>query len=187
MQKISVFPRTSNKKSDPKKNRREGEVPGVIYGLNKANHNICVKLEEIQAILRKIPQGLLPTTVFELQEGDKTHKALVKEIQYHHATYAIQHIDFALLADDRMVTINVPIQVEGMADCVGIKLGGFLRHIIRSFKVKCLPQNIPSFFTIDVRALDITHSKTLGDIQMPEGVRPMVKLNEVAVVIAKRV
>ena len=54
-------------------------------------------------------------------------------------------------------------------------------------KVSCLAKDIPQEFTIDVRELNIAQSKTLGDIPIPDGVRPLAKLREVAVVIAKKV
>ena len=185
--KVSVFPRTKERKSDPKKNRRAGEIPAVLYGSNQPNRNIAIKKDEFDAILRTIRQGLLPTTVFELQEGDRKYKGLVKDIQYHPTSYAVQHIDFFLLSEQEEVSVNVPIQIVGLADCVGIKLGGFLRQVIRSLKVSCLPKDIPQEFSIDIRELNITQSKTLGDIPLPDRVRPLAKLTEVALVIAKKV
>ncbi len=185
--KLAIFPRTTGKKSDPKKNRREGHVPGVLYGLEQGNQNIAVKSDELQAILRKIKQGILPTTLFELHDGQKKHQALVKEIQYHPTSYAVTHIDFFMVSDKEPVTVNVPVQVLGAADCVGIKLGGFLRQVIRTLKVRCLPKDIPQEFILDVRELNIGQSKALSDLSIPESVRPIAKMNEVAVVIAKKV
>jgi large subunit ribosomal protein L25 len=185
--KLSIIHRTSEKKSDPKKNRREGYIPSVLYGLGQANQNICVKADEMKAVLRNIKQGLLPTTLFELSDGAKKHKAIVKDIQYHPTSYEVLHVDFALVSDKEPVTVNVPIQVLGVADCVGIKLGGFLRQVVRTLKVRCLPKDIPQMFTIDVRELNIAQSKSLAEIAMPEGVRPLAKMSEVAVVIAKKV
>ena len=184
--KLTVFPRTAKKKSDAKKVRRQGQIPAVVYGVDQANHNVYLQSDELQAIFRKMRPGLLATTLFELQEGNKTYKALVKEIQYHPATYAVLHIDFALVFDDKPVTVNVPIQLAGIAECVGAKLGGFVRPVVRALKVNCLPKDLPEVFVLDVTALDIAQSMTLSQIAMPEGVRPMMKMNEVAVVVAKK-
>ncbi len=184
--KLSVFPRASERKSDTKKLRRAGQVPGVLYGLENTNRNVTFQLSELQAILRQIRPGLLSTMVFELHEDGKSYKAVAKEIQYHPATYAIIHVDFALLSDDQKVTVNVPIQVTGLAECTGVKLGGFMRQVIRSIKVSCFPKDIPGEFLLDVRELDVGQSKTLADLAIPESVRPMAKMKEVAVVIAKK-
>lgn len=185
--KLSVSPRTKEKKSDPKRNRRSGEIPAVLYGSKQPNRNIAVKKDEFSAILRNIRQGLLPTTIFQLEEGDRKYKALIKDIQYHRTSYAVEHIDFFLLSDNEEVSVNVPIQIVGLADCVGVKLGGFLRQVIRSMTVRCLPKDIPQEFSVDVREMNIAQSKTLGDIPLPDRVRPLAKLTEVALVIAKKV
>lgn len=184
--KLAVFPRASERKSDTKKHRRQGQVPGVLYGLEKTNQNVYFQLDQLQAILRGLAPGLLSTTLFELEESGKIHKAVVKEIQYHPASYAILHVDFALVSDKSPVTVNVPIQVTGLADCAGIKLGGFMRQVIRSLKVRCLPKDIPSQLVLNVSALEVGQSMTLANLSIPTGVRPLAKMKEVAVVIAKK-
>lgn len=184
--KLSVHKRTTGKKGINNKLRREGNVPGILYGNNAAGAPIHVKRDEIQAILRNMKPGLLSTTVFELDEAGKKHKAVIKEIQYHVATYDVVHIDFALLSDDKPVTINVPIQLIGTADCAGVKLGGFIRQPVRTLKVSCLPKDIPQEFTIDVRDLNIAQSKTLSEISIPSTVRPLAKMDEVAVIVGKK-
>ena len=185
--KLSMFKRASGKKSEIKTIRREGNIPGVLYGFKQEPQNIYIKGEELQAIFRGLKAGLLPTTIFELQDGGKGCRAIVKDIHYHPTTYAVQHIDFMILEDDTAVNVNVPIIILGAADCPGVKLGGFPRHIIRTLKVNCLPKDIPQCFTLDIQDLQINQAKRLSDIVIGESVRPLAKkMNEVAVVIAKR-
>jgi large subunit ribosomal protein L25 len=184
--KLSYFSRTAGLKGTVNKLRREGSIPAVLYGMNHSPESIFVKKDEIETSLRHLKQGQLSTTVFELHDGQKTHKALIKEVQYHRTTYAIEHIDFLFVNDKKEVTVNVPIQITGIGDCVGVKLGGFVRQAIRSLKVSCLLKDIPQEFTIDVRDMQIAQAKRLSDIALPSGVKPIGKLNEVAVVIAKK-
>lgn len=183
--KLTVSTRTVATKAVIKAIRREKNIPAVIYGLGQSVQNIVVKGDEFHAVLRNLPQGRLATTVFELHHDGKKHKALVKDIQYNVASYDIEHIDFMLLSNDKPVTVNVPIQLTGAAECAGVKLGGTLRQVIRTLKVTCLPKDIPSEFQIDVRELEIMQSKRLTDIAIPENVRPMAQMTEVAVVVAK--
>lgn len=186
MMKLAVSKRTSGKKGETNKLRREGNIPAIMYGANKPGIPVQVKADEIQSILRNIKSGLLGTTIFELSEGGHKHEAIIKEIQYHVASYEIEHIDFALVFEDKLVTVNVPIQMIGVADCVGVKLGGFIRQVVRTLKVTCLPKHIPQEFTVDVRDLNIAQSITLGDIPLPSNVRPLAKLSEVAVIVGKK-
>jgi large subunit ribosomal protein L25 len=183
--KLTVTKRTGASKSEIKQIRREGNIPAVIYGLGQAVEKITVTGVEFQAILRQIKQGQMATHVFELSEDKMKRKAIIKDIQYNVASYDVEHIDFLLLSDDQPVTVNVPIQVLGAAECPGIKLGGTLRQVIRTLKVSCLPKHIPSEFHIDVHDLNIMQSKRLSDIAIPAHVRPLALMSEVAVVIAK--
>jgi len=186
MKKLTIYPRKDLKKSETNRLRREGNIPAILYGQGHPNEPIWLKGEEWQTMLRHLKTGLLATTAFELHDGKKTYKAIIKDIHYHIATYDISHIDLMLLDESREVTVNIPIQLLGVAECVGIKLGGFLRQVIRSLKVSCLPKDVPSAFTLDIRDLNVAQSKRLSDIRMPDAVRPIGRMNEVAVVIAKR-
>lgn len=184
--KLAVQKRTTKTKGEINQLRREGNIPGILYGHQEAGAPIQVKGDEIRALLRQMKPGLLATTVFELHDGHKTVKAIVKDVQYHVATYDVMHIDFAQLREEQPVTVNVPIQMIGVADCAGVKLGGFLRQVIRTLKVSCLPKHIPSEFTLNVADLNLGQSRTLADIGMPAHVRPRAKMNEVAVLVAKK-
>lgn len=184
--KIKMLKRITSKKSESNKIRREGNIPAVIYSSGKPNEMITIDGVDFKEALRKMINGRLATTKFVLVDGSNEVSAIVKEIQYHPTTYQILHLDFERLHAGVPVTLNVPIEFSGVADCTGIKLGGFLRTVLRSVKVSCVPEKIPAVFEIDVRQLAIGQSERLSSIQMPEGVRPLTSLKEVAVVIAKR-
>lgn len=184
--KLTVQERKNLAKSETNKIRREGNIPAVLYGKGKENRNIVLNGEELRAVLRGLKSGLLSTTIFHIHDGKQNYRAIIKDIHYHVADYSILHVDLTLLEDQQPISVNVPIQVVGTADCVGVKLGGFMRQVIRSMKVSCLPKDIPQEFVLDVRELNIAQSKRLSDIVLPATVRPLAKLNEIAVVIAKK-
>jgi large subunit ribosomal protein L25 len=184
--KLEVAKRTTGKKGENNKIRREGNIPAILYNSKGEGHPITIKGDEFKAILRGIKQGLLATTVFELNVAGHIVKAIVKDIQYHVASYNIEHMDFLELKEDEEVTVNVPIQLVGAADCVGVKLGGFIRQAVRTLKVSCLPKHIPQELFVDVKELGVAQSKTLADIAIPPHVTPRVSLKEVAVVIGKK-
>ncbi|MBX3718843.1 MAG: 50S ribosomal protein L25/general stress protein Ctc [Parachlamydiales bacterium] len=178
--------RDGEKKADIKQIRREGNIPAIIYSSSTKPEKLIIDGTEFAAILRGVLPGQMPTTVFTLNDGKKERRAIIKDIQYHLTTYRVSHIDFEELLDNVPVSVKVPVNCTGIVDCVGIKLGGFLRQVTRHVKVECLPKHIPSEFIIDVRDLGIRQSKRLKDIAMPQGVRPLASTDEVIVVIAKR-
>ena len=182
--KLKMFKREGSKKSILGEIRREGNIPAVLYSAGEANENISVDGVEFKAILRNIVAGRLSTTRFALVDGEKEVPAIVKDIQYHPTTYQVLHMDF--MVPKNTVKVRVPIECKGVMDCQGIKLGGFLRPVMRYVKVECPADKVPDALFIDVRELAVGQSKRLSDLSFPEGVKSLVDLSQVIVVIAKR-
>lgn len=184
--KLRIKKRNADRKSETKNIRNLKQIPAVVYAAGMPNENIIVDEAEFQAILRTLKEGHLSTAIFELKSDERTVKAIVKDIQYHRTSYRIEHLDFLVLDDKKVINLNVPIVCFGMVDCVGMKLGGALRQIIRKLKVTCLPRDIPSAFNVDVSKMQLNESKRLSDIAIPENVRPRARMDEIAVAIVKR-
>lgn len=185
--KLKVLKRTILKKSELNRIRREGNIPAAMYVRGQATDNLSVNGSEFSAHLRAVQPGHLSTTIFVLvDENGKERRAILKDIQYQPTTYKVQHLDFEELFDDVKVNVKVPIECVGVVDCVGVKLGGVLRQVIRHLRVRCLPKDIPNNFQLDVRSLEQRQSRRLKDLEIPQSVRPLMDLNEVAVIIAKR-
>ncbi|NGX57772.1 MAG: 50S ribosomal protein L25 [Chlamydiae bacterium] len=185
--KLNIIERSKEKKRESNRIRRSGDIPAVLYGRGIESETVTVKGEEFAATLRAIPKGRLSTTVFTLVgKAGKERRAIVKDIQYHSTTYNILHLDFEILEKDVRVNVKIPIECTGVLDCIGIKLGGVLRRVIRYIQVNCLPDDIPTVFEVDVKDLGVRQYRKLKDLAIPENVRPLANLEEVAVVIAMR-
>lgn len=184
--KLTATVRASTKKSDTKQIRREGKIPAILYSAGHSNQQLILNAAEFNAILRQMKPGHLGTTVFQLHLDGKNKRVIIKDIQYQLTTYLVSHIDFEELFEDVTVNVKVPIQCIGVAECAGIKLGGFLRQVIRHVRVECLPKHIPAEFQVDVRDLGIKQSRKLSDINIPQGVKPLAQMDEVVVVVSKR-
>lgn len=182
---LKTFKRSSGVKSELNQIRRDGNIPAVIYSKGQAGEEIAVDGAQFRALLREVKSGCLSTTKVSLEGAVDVKEAVLKEIQYHPTTYDVWHLDFEVLDAQKPVNVQVPIQFTGVPDCVGIKLGGTLRQVIRRMRVSCLPKDMPTAFQLDVRELQIGQTKRLADIVIPANVKPLVDLNEVAVVIAK--
>ena len=183
---IEIFPRSATNQGETKVLRREGKVPCVLYSKGAIGENGYVTKEAIETVLRELEFGFLPTTVFIIKDkSGKTRKAIIKDIDYKVTTYEVQHIDFLELVEDREIDIKVPVRCLGVIECVGVKAGGFLRQIKQHIAVRCLPKNIPSYFEIDVKDLDIRQVKRLKDIKLPKNVVPLVKPDDVVVTVVK--
>ncbi len=178
--------KVEERKGTAKRLRSEGMIPAIIYDKKESSKEISLLRADFDAALRQIPKGGLSTTIFTLKQKGGDIRVLVKDIQYHVTTYNVLHLDLQELKDDVAVRVNVPLRLVGGDDSPGVKLGGVIRPVIRTLRVNCLPKAIPSELTLDASDLNIGGTKRLSDITMPEGVRPLAKMDEVAVVIAKR-
>lgn len=183
---LTVKSRKSGKKSTINEIRRAGNIPAILYSKGERGVELEVDGREFQKILNKVPTGTLSSKVFDLTLDGHKKKALVKDIQYHITSYNIIHLDFIELFDDVPVKLNIPIRCVNAVDCVGVKLGGTLRQVIRQMRVKTLPKNIPDSFELDVKNMSLGHSKRLSEITLPRGVTPIDGLNNVAVVVSRK-
>lgn len=184
--KLKTIKRDPNKKSETNRLRREGFIPAIMYHNGKAGDAVAVSAAEYDAIIRSIKPGHLPTQKITLVFEGKNVDCVIKEIQYHPTTYRVLHLDFEHLDAGVPVNVKVPIECTGVLDCVGIKLGGVLRQVIRHLPVRCLPKDIPGSFQVDTTSLNLGDSVRLKHLAIPETVRPLKALNEVAVVVARK-
>lgn len=184
--KLTLSKREGNKKSELTRLRYAGDIPAVLYKKGEHSELLIVKGEEFAVALRGMVKGHLPTTHFELEWGGRKEKAIVKEIQYHPTTYAVLHLDFHPLEEGKKVTVNVPVLCVGEADCVGVKLGGFVRLVKRHLRVRCPSNAIPSHFELNIQELAIGQSKKISDIQFGEEIQLVGADKEIVVTIAKR-
>ena len=184
--KLKMIGRSADKKSEAKVLRRQGYIPAALYNRGQASETIAVEAGEFSSMLRKLIPGRLSTTRFVLvDESGKERTVIVKDITYDITTYNVTHLDFEELADDP-INVKIPIELVNIADCVGVKLGGVVRQVIRQLKVRCLPKNMPEVLQLDVKNMGLRDAQRLSDLTIPETVRPLVDLNEVAVAIVKR-
>jgi large subunit ribosomal protein L25 len=183
--KLTITTR-SVKKSATKKSRREGKIPAILYSKGEKGREISVDGITFKKILNTTPPGTLSSKIFSLEGEGEPVRAIIKDIQYNITTYEVIHLDFEELHDTIPVTLNIPLVCVNMADCPGVKLGGVIRQLIRHVKVRCLPKNIPEQFELDVGEMQLGQTKKLSAVNIPKEVRPQIKLNEGAVVIARK-
>jgi large subunit ribosomal protein L25 len=136
--------------------RNAGQVPCVIYGGDKPLHFSAVEI----AFKKLVYTPHVYTAMIEL-DGKKI-PAILQDIQFHPVTDKILHIDFYQLFDDKEVTMNIPVVLNGSAP--GVLNGGSLRFPKRKLRVKALPGNLPDFFNADISKLKIGSKLFVTDI-----------------------
>ncbi|WP_286813176.1 MULTISPECIES: 50S ribosomal protein L25/general stress protein Ctc [unclassified Maribacter] len=137
--------------------RNAGKVPCVVYGGDKPLHFSADELTFRDLVYTPNAH----TVAIEL-EGKETVNAVLQDIQFHPVTDAIIHIDFYQLFDDKMVTMNIPVRLQGNSP--GVRNGGRLLFRKRKLAIKALPSKLPDFFDIDISKLRIGQNISVGSL-----------------------
>lgn len=143
-------------KKETEKLRKQGMVPGVLYGGSETVHFY-------------VPEGNLRHLVYtpnvyivDLSIDNRNTKAILQDIQFHPVTDSILHVDFKEVFDDKPVVMRIPIKLTGSS--IGVRAGGKLKQSVRNLKVKGLIKYLPDHLTIDISELNIGKSIRVGDL-----------------------
>lgn len=161
---LQAATRTDTGKGAARTLRRQGKVPGVIYGHNRQAEAVVIDTAALQKMLIGISAG---TTVLDVVvDGRPAVKALIREIQRDSVRPAeILHLDLYEIQADEKVTLSVPIHLVGIPDGVR-NFGGVLDHVLRELELEVLPADIPEHVELDVTALAIGHSLFVRDLKV---------------------
>lgn len=170
MTSLEVEIRPEAGKGVARKLRAAGKTPGIVYGPGAEPMGVAV---DPVALVDIFNQTKNRNTVVELTMGGDSVKCLVREVQRHPLSREILHVDFYRVSDDTKVEVVVPIVPVGKPK--GATLGGRIRLIRRTMLARCLPNDIPEAFEIDVTPLDIGDMVSSSDLALPAGVELVLK------------
>src|SRR6266568_541984 len=166
--KLQVRERERRGSADARRLRREGFIPGVLYGNGKQPHAICVPERELRRVLTG--QGGLHAILDVVLEGQKTtHASILKDYQQDPLRGHISHVDLHEVRLDQVIQASVNVQLVG--EPVGAKEGGVLSQVQREINVEALPMEIPEHVDLDVSGMAIGDTLRLADLPPFEGVK----------------
>jgi large subunit ribosomal protein L25 len=173
---LQVFQRSGTGRAAIKALRRNGQVPGVLYGKTKDNpvrsRAIAIDAKKLGAMLHSSSsENVLVDVELTDDKGTKvdSHLALLLDVQHHPLKDYIIHIDLHEIVSDEILHAEVPVVSEG--EPVGVKNGGgLLETMLRTIRVACLPRDLPDLITVDVSHLEIGKSVHVSELTLPQGV-----------------
>lgn len=176
-QTLPIQERMKTGKGACHKYRKQGMVPGVIYG-EHGNKNILVNANEFDKMLHHIN----PNTIITLVDEKKSKTdSFVKDYQENLVSRQLIHVDFIEITKGKIVRVHVPIKEIG--NCVGVKEGGIMEFFLHSLDIECLPKDMPESIEIDVTNLKIHDSIHVKDLKLKEGIRIHQNPEQVIVVV----
>ncbi|NLZ81464.1 MAG: 50S ribosomal protein L25 [Clostridiales bacterium] len=147
-----------------KRMRREGYVPGNIFGKGTESKSVSVRKDEFRRALNKFGRN----AVFKLSDDNNDYTVMVKEIQLTPLVNEFQHIDFQLVSLSEETKSEVPVRVSGKEAVEAKRLIVMLQTDI--VNVKGLPQEIPDSIEVDVSKLGIGDVITIKELVLPKGI-----------------
>ena len=148
-----------------KRLRREGFVPGVVYGGTDGD-STSFKVDS--RALRQVLVG--GQALIDLKVGSKTRPVIVKDQQLHPVRDEVMHIDLLEVRLDEKIQTTVAVHVEGGEEAPGVKEGGVLEHVTHQLNIEALPTAIPDYIAVDVSHMEIAATMHLSEVTAPEGV-----------------
>jgi len=163
--KLNVSSRTGDGSRAARRLRREGRVPGVLYGGGGDSVGFDADARELRLALAS-SGAVLDLSV----DGQKATPVVLKEAQRDPVRGETVHVDLLRVRLDEAINAVVPLELTGVDDAPGVKEGGVLEQIVRELNVQALPTAIPESIVQEVGAMQIGETIALAAVVMPEGV-----------------
>jgi len=152
--------------------RKNGNVPGIIYGGENVNEKISLSKKEVKNLINK--ENFLSNVISIELEG-KEQKVLTREITFDLLSDEPTHVDFLRILKGSNIILEIPVKFKNNELSPGLKRGGVLNIVRRKVELKCPTENIPTELLVDLEGLDIGSSIKISSINLPENVSPTIQ------------
>ena len=163
--KLVVQNRSILGSAEARRLRRQGLIPGILYGQEKP---VAISIPERDLRTALTGEGGANAVLDVVVEGGKAHASVLKEYQRDAVRGSISHVDLQEVRLDQPIHATVPLQLVGEA--AGTKEGGVLNQVVTELNVEALPMEVPASVEYDISALRIGDSAHLSDVALPAGV-----------------
>jgi large subunit ribosomal protein L25 len=171
---VTAFPRTQQGTGASRRLRGSGRVPGVIYGANEPA--ATVELDQ-NALLRHLKLEAFHASILDMAVEGKRERVLLRDFQMHPWKPMVLHVDFQRIDPTKKIHMRVPLHFTNQDVSEGVKTqGGVITHAMTEIEIHCLPDQLPEYVEVDLKAMKLNDIYHVNDLPMPEGVEPIAKL-----------
>ena len=171
---IEVEKREETGKGAARRIRRNGLIPGVIYGGKREPQALTVDPLDLKGKIHS-------NAIIDLNIDGEEETVMIKDFQKDVIKEEIIHVDFQKISMDETIHITVPIKLVG--DAPGVREGGVLQQLMREVDIEVLPSDIPEELELNIDELTLSDSLEVGDLEIPEEVNVLNSLEDVIVTI----
>jgi len=164
--------RTGTGKGAARQARREGNVPGIVYGGGADPLPINIPFN---VLLKRLKDGRFLSTLFNMKvEGEEDVRVICRNVQRDVVKDLPTHVDFMRLRRASKVSLFIPVEVIGEEECPGLKKGGVLTMVRPEVELRVTAGDIPESIVIDLTGLDIGETVTISSVTLPEGAKATI-------------
>jgi len=148
--------------------RRDGKLPGIVYG--GKGEPIAIEMDH-NPIFLALKVESFHASILKLELEGKSEQVLLRDFQMHPFKAQVLHIDFQRVEADQLLHKKVPLHFVGQDVSPAVKLdAAIISHVLNELEISCLPKDLPEFIEVDLSKLTVGHSVHVKDITLPAGV-----------------
>ena len=172
---LQAVVRTGTGKGAARQARRDGHVPGIVYGDGKAPQPISI---EYYTLFKRLKAGRFLQTLFNLKvEGQEDVRVICRNVQRDVVMDKPTHLDLMRLRQSSRINLFIHVTFENHDKAPGIKRGGTLTIVRPEVELEVTAGDIPDHITVDLTGRDIGDVIHIDDIDLPKGATPTIKRN----------
>jgi len=158
--------------------RREGNIPGIVYGGKGDSMPISIALRDMY---KHYQTGRFTSTLFTLDLGGEKLRVIPREVQVDPVSELPIHADFQRLVAGARIRLFIPVHFNNHGDSPGLKRGGVLNIVRHEIEFVCPSEGIPQFIEADLAGMDIGDSLHISKIKLPAGLVPVIRSRDFTV------
>ncbi|MBO6867544.1 MAG: 50S ribosomal protein L25/general stress protein Ctc [Pseudomonadota bacterium] len=164
--------RTGTGKGAARQARRDGLVPGIVFGGDADPLPINIPFN---ALLKRLKAGRFKSTLFNLKvDGHEDVRVICRDVQRHVVKDLPTHVDFMRLRRTTKINLYIPVEFVGEETAPGIKRGGVLTVVRPEIELVVTAGDIPEKIEVDVSGMAIGDTLTISQVALPEGAKPTI-------------
>ena len=164
--------RTGTGKGAARQARRDGMVPGIVFGGDVDPLPINL---DFNKLLTKLRAGRFKATLFNMKvEGHDDVRVICRDVQRHVVKDLPTHVDFMRLKRTTKINLFINVEVGGEDVCPGLKKGGTLNLVRSEVELVVTASDIPESITVDISELEIGDNATIANVKLPAGAKPVI-------------
>jgi len=169
---LNALVRTGTGKGAARQARRDGLVPGIVYG--GGSDPLAINIP-FNVLFKKLKDGRFLSTLYNMKvDGHDDVRVICRSVQRDVVKDLPTHVDFLRLKRTTKINLFIPVEVTGEDDCPGLRKGGLLTMVRPEVELVVTAGDIPESIEISVEGLEIGDTITISDVTLPAGAKPTI-------------